>query len=119
MARRVFQPPIIPSARESEARDAWAGLALGCLALTLLLCGVSHITGIDTLAGSGASEYQLMKAFSSGGLRYSDAMAPPDPSVLNDPALSAAAFERLQQRNRPFPKITYRVDTGATTPCPT
>jgi hypothetical protein len=60
-----------------------------------------------------------MKAFSSGGLRCSAAMALPDPSILNDPARSAAAFERLQQRNRQLPRITYRVDTGATTPCPT
>ena len=119
MARRIKQPPIVASARASEAREPWAGLAVGILALTLGLCGVTHMTEVNTLTGSGASERQLIKAFSSGGLRYSDAMAMPDPSVLNDPVRSAVAFERLQQRKHHGPRITYRVDAGATTPCPT
>jgi hypothetical protein len=89
------------------------------IALAVLFCGATHITDVATKAGGAASETQLMKAFASGGLHYSLPYALPEPSVLNDPTRAAAAFERLQQRNRKLDKITYQVDVGATIPCPT
>ncbi len=119
MRPRVVQPRINPSARSAETRDWWSGLALICVALLFLVCGVTHITGIDTLGGTSASEWQLMKAFSNGGLRYSDALAVRDPSILNDPVRSIPSFEQRQQHPRNLPRLTYRVDAGATTPCPT
>ena len=119
MSRRVAQPPVNPSARDLENRDGWRGLVFALAALALILCGARHMTGVDTLSGESAHEIQLSKAFSSGGLQYSDPAALPNPSILNDPNKSAAAFEQLQKRDRKLDKLKYRVDTGASAPCPT
>lgn len=119
MQQRVPQPPIQRSVRETERRDSSAGLALVLVGLALLCWGAIRVTGLDTLSGDDASERQLMKAFASGGLQISDPAALPPPSILNDPALAAAAFERMQERDRKQDKLTFKVDTSAATPCPT
>lgn len=119
MSPRVAQPPMDPLKRDLELREPWVGLGLALIGAVLLFCGITHITDVAAQTGSSASEIQLIKAFASGGLHYTQPYALPDPSVLNDPARAAAAFERLQQRNRKLDKIQYRVDVGAKTPCPT
>jgi hypothetical protein len=119
MPRRVAQPPIDRSKRELERREPWTGLGLGLVSLVVLFCGATHTTDVATESGGNASEVQLVKAFSSGGLHYSQPYALPAPSVLNDPTKAAAAFQRLQERDRKLDKIKYTVDVGAKTPCPT
>ena len=89
------------------------------VSVVILFCGATRRTEVATQSGESASEIQLMKAFASGGLHYTQPYALPDPSILDDPVRAAAAFERLQQRNRKLDKIKYRVEVGATTPCPT
>jgi hypothetical protein len=119
MQQRVAQPPIQPSRRSTERRSSSAGLALVLVGLALLCWGAIRVTRLDTLSGEDASEQQLMRDFAHAGLRISDPAALPPPSILNDPALAAAAFERMQERDREQDKRTYKVDTRAVDPCPT
>jgi hypothetical protein len=118
MQRRA-QPDVQRFSRNLEQRDGWAALVLVLVSVTLLVCGARHLTAVSTTEGDGATEVQLVKAFSSGGLHSSNPAAMPDPAILNDPTRAAAAFEKLQRRDRKLDKLTYRVDTSASTPCPT
>ncbi len=79
------------------------------------------MTGLGTATGDTASETQLVKAFSSGGLQFADQLAPPPPPRLSDPAAEAEALDRWakQQANPPPPNWKVRVDTAAAAPCPT
>ena len=117
--KRVSQPPIDPIARPSEDRHGWLALALAIAGLLLLLRGAAHQTDVDTVEGESAREHQLIKAFSSGGLKYPSAAALLDPSVLNDPAAAVAAFERLDRERSEFSDGKPRVNTSAIKPCPT
>lgn len=90
-------------------------MILVIIAVLILFCGTTHVTGIDTVGGNSATEWQLVKAFSSGGLQYivpSDDSGPTDP---NDPAANAKAEEKRVKGV----VAKYRVNTGASTPCPT
>jgi hypothetical protein len=117
--QRIAQPDVQRFSRSLEQRDGWVGLALVLTSVALLICGARHLTGLSTTDGETASERQLVKAFSSGGLHASNPAAMPAPSVLNDSDQRAAAFDKFQRRDRSLDKLTYRVDTTATTPCPT
>src|SRR5689334_21992826 len=117
--QRIAQPNVDRFSRSREHRDGWAGLVLALIGLALLVFGMCHLTGVNTVGGAGATEVELVKAFSSGGLRCSNPAALPGPSVLNDPTQAAAAFEKLQSRDRNLDKLAYRVDTAAAIPCPT
>jgi hypothetical protein len=115
--KRVAQPPINPATRSAEAHDFWPGFIFTIIALLILYCGVRHITAVETVDGNNAFEWQLVKSFSSGGLEYvvpSDAPQRADP---NDPAAAAREQERRERASAAHPK--YRVNTGASTPCPT
>jgi hypothetical protein len=114
MFRRVAQPPVNPAMRDAERHDFWTGFVLAVVGFVLLLCGARHLTGVETVQGGTAWETQLVKAFSSGGLRFPEQVAPPPPPKDADPA----ALERWARQNPP-PTWKVRVDAGATTPCPT
>lgn len=117
MLRRVPQPPVNPALRDLEQHDFWAGFAMALAGLILVVCGARHLTAIETVEGGTAWETQLVKAFSSGGLRFPEQLIPAPPPKGNDPA----ALERWAKQNSQYSAPTWkvRVDAGATTPCPT
>jgi hypothetical protein len=119
--KRISQPPINPALRDVERHDFWPGFVAVVAGVVLAFCGVRHLTGVDTVAGNTATEIQVVKAFSSGGLQYADQLAPPAPPKLTDPAAEAEALDRWakQQANATAPTWKIRVDTAAATPCPT
>jgi hypothetical protein len=113
--RRVPQPPINPAGRQNEHHGFWPGFPALMLGLGLAVFGAWHLTAVETVNGGKAREIQLMKAYASGGLQFPKS-APPPPDV-GDPA----ALERWVQQyaNATAPAWKVRVDTAATTPCPT
>ena len=122
MLQRVPQPPIQPALRDLEHHDFWLGFVVVVIGAVLTFCGARHVTTVDTVDGGAAWETQLVKAFSTGGLRYPDAAttAPPPPDTDN-PAATAEAMERWAKSEATAKTPTWhvRVDTGANTPCPT
>ena len=87
--------------RALERHDFWPGFVAALAGVIVAFCGARHLTGVDTVAGNTASEIQLVKAFSSGGLQYASQLAPPAPPKLEDPAAEAEALDRWakQQAN--------------------
>jgi len=118
---RVPQPPVNPALRALERHDFWPGFAAVLAGVIVTFCGARHLTGVDTVAGNSASELQLVRAFSSGGVQYASQLAPPAPPKLEDPAAEAEALDRWakQQANATPPQWAVRIDTDAKTPCPT
>jgi hypothetical protein len=121
LSKRVPQPPVNSARRDLERHEFWPGFIAALIGIVLLFCGARHLTGVDTVAGSTASEAQLMKAFSAGGLQYADLMPPPAPPKLADPAAAAEALDRWarQTANPAPPSWKVRVDTSAKQACPT
>jgi hypothetical protein len=121
MLKPVPQPPVNRALRAREGRDFWAGFAAILAGAALALCGALHLTSLGTVDGNTASETQLVKAFSSGGLQYPDQVAPPLPPRLDGAANPAEALDRWAKQRAAFQPPTWkvRVDSGATTPCPT
>jgi hypothetical protein len=119
--KRIPQPPMNPASRDLEHHDFWSGFIVMLAGVVLAFRGARHLTGVDTVGGSTASEIQLVKAFSSGGLQYASQIVPAPPPKLEDPAAEAEALDRWakQQANATPPKWKIRVDAGAKTPCPT
>ncbi len=118
MRARVAQPPIDPKARDPERHEFLPGLIVALLGMLLAVCGFTHVTGIVTEDGNSGTELQLIKAFSSGGLEY-EQPAPPKASNLDNPAAAAAEFARYEtQQQQPLAR-RLRINTGASTPCPT
>lgn len=89
--------------------------------LIILFCGARHLTGVETMEGDTAWETQLVKAFSSGGVRYASEQAPLPPPDFNASANPAEALDRRakQQADVQPPTWKIRVDARAVTPCPT
>jgi hypothetical protein len=118
---RIPQPPVNPALRALEHHDFWSGFIVALAGVVLAICGARHLTGVDTVDGSTASEIQLARAFSSGGLQYASQIVPAPPPKLDDPAAEAGALDRWakQQANATPPKWKIRVDADAKTPCPT
>jgi hypothetical protein len=119
--KRLPQPPVNPASRDIEHHDFWPGFIAVLFGSVLVFGGARHLTGVDTVGGSAASEIQLVKAFSFGGVQYASRIAPAPPPKLDDPAAEAEALDRWarQQDNATPPKWKVRVDTDAKTPCPT
>ncbi len=117
MRRHVAQPPIDPASRDPEQHEFWPGFVFAVLGLLLAACGVTHLTAINTQAGDSGSELQLIKAFSSGGLEYVQP-APPR-AAPDDPAAAAAELDRYEAQQAAHPARKLRINTGASTPCPT
>jgi hypothetical protein len=120
--KRIAQPPLNPARRDPERHDFWPGFIMALIAVVLIYCGAQHLTGVETVGGAAATEIQLVRAFSSGGLQYATRVAgaeAPRPGV--DAATAAAELERWarEQAGKAAPGWTIRVDTGAKTPCPT
>ena len=121
LSKRVPQPPLNAAQRDLERHDFWPGFIAAIIGVLLLFCGARHLTGVDTIEGSTASEAQLTKAFSAGGLQYADQMPLPAPPMLDDSAAAAEALDRWarQTANAAPPTWKVRVDTGAKKACPT
>jgi hypothetical protein len=121
LRKRVPQPPVDPARRDLERHDFWPGFIAALIGVVLLFCGARHLTGVDTVGGSTASEAQLTKAFSAGGLQYADQLPPAPPPKFEDSASSAEALDRwARQTANPAPlSWKVRVDTGAKKACPT
>jgi hypothetical protein len=119
--RRVAQPPVNPAQRDTERHEFWPGFIATLAGLVLVFFGAGHVTGFETAQGPPASELQLMKAYSSGGLQYADKLPPPAPPPLDDPMTSPEALERWakQTAHAEPPSWKVRIDLGAKTPCPT
>jgi hypothetical protein len=120
--RRIPQPPVQPARRDLEHHDFWPGLIVVVIGIVLLVCGARNLTGVETTDGGGAWETQLVKAFSTSGLKYPSGAAPPPPAPQSDdPAASAAALDQWAKQNAlaAAPAWKVRVDLGAKTPCPT
>ena len=119
--KHVSQPPVNPALRDVERHDFWPWFVAVAAGVVLVFCGVRHLTSLGTVTGNTASEIQLVKAFSSGGLQYADEMVPPPPPRLSDPAAEAEALDRWakQQAHATPPTWKIRVDTAAAAPCPT
>jgi hypothetical protein len=121
MRQRIAQPPINPQQRDREHHDFWLGFVLALIGVIVCFCGLRNLTGVETTDGDSASELQLVKAFSSGGLELTDLAAPPRLEAQGDPAANAEAMERWERnaaRSGPN-RWKVRVNTGANTPCPT
>ena len=122
MFHRVPQPPVDAARRKTERHRFWPGAVLTLAGLVFLGAGVSRPTSVDTVSGGPASETQLMKAFTSGGLQFGDEQEPPaPPKPTGNPAVDAAALARWdkQMANAQPVDWTVRVDTTAKDPCPT
>lgn len=121
MNGRVEQPPINPLLRDPERHDFWPAFVLVLIGLMILVCGARHLTEVETTEGETAREVQLIKAFSSGGIRFLDLSSPPPPLPTDDPLATARALEAWDRQNSNGgpPQWKVRVDTGAKTPCPT
>jgi hypothetical protein len=121
MRGKIEQPPIQPALRDPERHDFWTGFVFALIGLIVLACGAWHTTGLETTDGNSAAEPQLVKAFSSGGIRFLDLTAPPPPPNPDDPAAVARAQELLQRQSARAsgPRWQIKVDTGATGGCPT
>ena len=118
---RVTQPPVDPRSRDREHHAFWPGLIVALLGCGLLTGGALHATRIEVAEGGTASEAQLVKAFSSGGLLYGSQVQPPPMPKLADPIAESEALDRWQRQFDNFKAPTWkiRVDPNATTPCPT
>jgi hypothetical protein len=119
MLKRVTQPPINPLLRDPERHDFWPGFILSIIAVVLLFSGGRHLTNVETTDGNTALEVQLIKSFTSGGLKVLDPVAVSDPASFEDPAAAAAALDRMAREEARVFRIKYRVNTGAAAPCPT
>lgn len=123
MLRRVPQPPINPAQRDPERHDFWTGLILSVIAVVLVVAGARHLTRVDTTNENTAREIDLIKAFSSGGIKYASELntAPPPPPIDSDPAKASEALEKWAKNRAKTAEPTWkiRVDTEAKTPCPT
>lgn len=119
--KRIPQPPVNPALRALEHHSFWPGLVVVVAGVVLTFFGARHLTQVDTVKGGAAWETQLVRAFSSSGLQFPDQIAPTPPPRLTDPAAQAEALDRWarQQANATPPTWKVRVDTAATTPCPT
>jgi hypothetical protein len=119
--KRVPQPPVNRALRALEGHSFWPGIAVALAGALALFCGARHLTSVGAVDGSTASENQLVKAFSSGGLQYPDQVAPPPPPRLDNVPNPAEALDRWAKQRASFQPPTWkvRVDADATTPCPT
>ena len=117
----IPQPPVNPALRDVEHHDFWPGFIAVLIGGVLAFGGARHLTGVDTVGGSTASEIQLVKAFSSGGVQYASEQAPPPPPNLEGVANPAEALDRWakKQANVVSPAWKIRVDLGAKAACPT
>ncbi len=118
---KIEQPPIQPALRDPEGHDFWTGLVVVLIGLIVLVVGARHLTGVETTDAHTAWETQLVKAFSSGGIRLLDLTAVPPPPPPDDPAARARAEEQFERNlaKASGPRWQVKVDTGASTPCPT
>jgi len=121
MRQRVVQPPINPQQRDREHHDFWLGFVLALIGGVVCFCGLQNVTSVETTEGESASELQLVKAFSCGGLELTDLAAPPRLDEQGDSAANAEAMERWERNAaRAGPnRWKLRVNTGASAPCPT
>jgi hypothetical protein len=99
----------------------WTGLAVAGVGVLLAVAGWGHQTRVETAAGGLAWERELVRAFSRGGLKYTDLQAPPAPGPNQDAAAVERAFEQWERQRAAGKgrRWDVRVDTTATTPCPT
>ncbi len=118
IVKRIPQPSIDPAQRPCERHEFWPGFGVAVVAGVLAWCGARHLTAIETVDGSTAWETQLIKAYSSGGLKYPE-LAPPPPPRPDDPMSGRAALEQWARQAAQKPAWKVRVDTEAKTPCPT
>ncbi len=119
--RRVPQPLVNPAQRAREHHDFWPAFVGAVAAGVLIVCGAGRLTGIETVDGGTARETQLVKAYTSGGLKFPQQISAPPRPIPGDPAGTAAALERweresAQKSRRPW---KVQVDTTASAPCPT
>ncbi len=120
MFQRRAQPPVNPASRAVERHSFWPGLAVTVVAAVLLFFGARHLTAIETTDGETAWETQLVKAYSSSGLKFPELAPRPPPPRSGDPLADAAALERWQRTAQtPTPGWKVRVDTSAAAACPT
>ena len=117
--KRIPQPQVNPALRDTERHDFWPGFILALIAGVLLLCGAGHVTGVETQDGNSAWEFQLVRAFTSGGLEFTEPGPPPDPSSFSNPDEAAAAMDRAARAEALTLGARYRVNIGAADPCPT
>ena len=119
--KRIPQPPVNAAVARAGAHDFWPGFVVALAGVAVVFCGARHLTSVDTADGNTASETQLVKAFSSGGVQYASEQAPPPPPNLEDVANPAEALDRWarQQANVQPPAWKIRVDLGAKAACPT
>ncbi len=117
--KRVPQPPVNPLLRATERHDFWTGFILSIIALVVLFSGVRRVTGLETQEGGSASELQLIRAFTSGGLHFAQPSPPPNPASFEDPAAAAEAMDRASRVATLPLRARYKVNTIAADPCPT
>lgn len=93
---------------------------MALIACVLFFAGAKHTTRVASDGDDNATETQLVKAFTAGGLHASPSVAVPDLASYADPSEAAAALERMarQKEEATFP-IRYKVVLGAADPCPT
>jgi hypothetical protein len=121
MFRRIPQPPVNAALRAPERHEFYVGFIVALAGLILVIGGTRHLTSVDTVDNASASEIQLVKSFSSGGLQFPGHAAPPPPPDLegvDNPGEALDRWAKQQARATP-PTWKVRVDLGAKTPCPT
>jgi hypothetical protein len=117
--KRVPQPPVHPLLRNTEQHDFWPAAVIAAIALALLFSGARQMTSVETTDGASASEVQLVKAFSRGGLQFRTPSAANDPALIVDPDAATTAMDEAARVAELPLRERYRVNTGAVDPCPT
>jgi hypothetical protein len=118
MADQVEQPAQTQASRNVGGRGFGPGFVLIVLGLALGVWGIARLTKAETVDGGKASERQLTKAFTSGGL---EPVEPKPPPGVQDPSLPPwlPPDVRPPPPKAKTPKHKFRVNTGATAACKT
>ena len=121
MPVRAPQPPIDRYRRSVEAHDFWVGAVVAVIGILVLAGGLVRVTGLETLDGDAAWETQLVRAFAVGGLKYTLPAAPTSDRFGQASTLGPRSPDGpdSQPGIAQTRRARVRVDTGATTPCPT
>ncbi|MCX8109008.1 MAG: hypothetical protein N3G20_09410 [Verrucomicrobiae bacterium] len=120
VSKNIGHPPE-PKPDPAGQGQFWAGGTIAIIGLFLIVVGLRHVTGVETLEGDFARETQLVRAFTTGGLKYDSQAAPAESPGQATPRRPGAIPGYTDQANPPKPPRTgrVRVDPTALTPCPT
>ena len=99
--KRVHQPPIDPERRDTEARGRWTGIALGVIGVAAVMLGLGRQTSLPLPDGSRATERQIVRAFTRGGLHVARSRTQPAGPRIENTARIGQDAERSALADTP------------------